>query len=1432
MSKDTLYREVLEKIFLPLAPSKEAAHEQTMNMLRIFTGDTSPLTYQNTKAHEMRRFHSVFFPGIGAPIESTDIVEPLFIEERRPFRGDIMIHQQDDDEDFWRLAVFPGKDREEVQRLVDDYRKKGIERRTKITDIIRNEYLYRVKSREYFKENVRSTCQDFIQTNGRQFKLNFQMGYITSRWSDRDEKYNYKIYFPTSNVTSVYFNDGSVPKPKLIKNMKDVENIIENINDNEIIDKFDRPDSQVSIIGVYGAIITMSICEGMIGSEKVEIPSFLAHRQKCIIWPSGENNMCFWQCLAISEKMEKNSGKPNYRRIERRVDELLEEFNIDKNNYRGATNEQIAEVERRMNIGIDIFSVSPDEEDKHMKELKLTIRRISPNKTNGARQIKLGEYEDHFYVIKKLDGAGGLLHKYICECGQSFTSLTNMYHHVRICSSEVKEVFSKWSSVYKPRENDLLKLLKKYKIDDLDHYFPYEITFDFEALIQTIQEKKGNTEYSQNQRPISVSVYSNVPDFQTSKCFIVDIEEYLKNPSDETKKLIKDMIDYMEQISEKSYELLRIKYERIINIIEGNNEKISQEEEDKKIDEEEKTQRYIEKKTNEKEMKILKKLKQIPVVGFNSGKYDLNLIKEWIIEELLKRTSELAATKKGKSYMSLSTEKLNFLDECFYLSAGTNLDGFIRAYQCSSNKAVFPYDWFDNINKLLSKVFPPYEAFYSNLKGKNITKEEYEASHMYWNEKNFQTFKEYLEYYNNQDVIPFLEAIEKQKEFYKCFNLDMFRDGISLPGLAEKIMYIISFEEFEESLKNRETPLESENTHYPNKSDILRKIQGYDRQDHLKHRECSISNTECLEILKEHHMRCHYCHKGLISKTWTLDRKDCSIGHQKNNCIACCLHCNKERSDKDYEEFYYQKRLKEYKKKKPLIQTIDDPEIFHKLKKNVVGGPSIIGHRYHKAGETYIQKSYFDGEKWNLGELGQKVKKIIGYDANALYLWCLGNSMPCGKLKLEKYDEKISKESIIEKIQSGEIFGFLECDIEIPKEKYNEFREMCPIFKNVVVPIEKEVIGETMYNLKKEEEGKEEGKDKKLICSMFGKEILIYTPLLKWYMFHGLIITKVYSFIHARPNKPFIKFMDAVAQARRNGDSGGSEIIAEMMKLIGNSSFGRSGMNKNKQNRIIYCLGDKKALKYTQKRLYRDGVPIGENTYEITMGKRTIRQNMPIQVASAVYQLAKLRMLEFFYDCIKKYVRDDCYQFCEMDTDSLYLAIAGETIEDIIKPEMREEYEKDKENWFGRTDTREHKNFDKRTPGLFKVEVSGVEFVGLSSKMYYVETDKQYREKAQADYVFIQKKKFDRNIDKNSPEVLKQGVKKFSAKGIGRNNVLSLEFYKRALFEDKVFEVENKGLRYIDGQMKKYEQKKRGLNYFYIKRRVDENRVNCHPLMI
>ena len=50
-------------------------------------------------------------------------------------------------------------------------------------------------------------------------------------------------------------------------------------------------------------------------------------------------------------------------------------------------------------------------------------------------------------------------------------------------------------------------------------------------------------------------------------------------------------------------------------------------------------------------------------------------------------------------------------------------------------------------------------------------------------------YADYVTYYNNADVIGFVEAVEKMIANEKNNRLDIFKDAISLPGLTQKYIF-------------------------------------------------------------------------------------------------------------------------------------------------------------------------------------------------------------------------------------------------------------------------------------------------------------------------------------------------------------------------------------------------------------------------------------------------------------------------------------------------------------------------------------------------------------------------------------------------------------------------------------------------------------------
>ena len=59
---------------------------------------------------------------------------------------------------------------------------------------------------------------------------------------------------------------------------------------------------------------------------------------------------------------------------------------------------------------------------------------------------------------------------------------------------------------------------------------------------------------------------------------------------------------------------------------------------------------------------------------------------------------------------------------------------------------------------------------------------------------------------------------------------------------------------------------------------------------------------------------------------------------------------------------------------------------------------------------------------------------------------------------------------------------------------------------------------------------------KRLLGVMKAKKILLYTPLIEWYLQHSLRLTAVHQLIEYEPGMPFSWFPEEVANARREAD--------------------------------------------------------------------------------------------------------------------------------------------------------------------------------------------------------------------------------------------------------------------------------------------------------
>ena len=473
-------------------------------------------------------------------------------------------------------------------------------------------------------------------------------------------------------------------------------------------------------------------------------------------------------------------------------------------------------------------------------------------------------------------------------------------------------------------------------------------------------------------------------------------------------------------------------------------------------------------------------------------------------------------------------------------------------------------------------------------------------------------------------------------------------------------------------------------------------------------------------------------------------------------------------------------------------------------------------NRQKRLQSTLLRHSYLESKGYKVESIWEcEYKKIRACDSSCKDYSILPNYT-------KSHPGSISTSKILTDVQSGEMFGMLEVDIHVPNEwkpgyekevsPYEYFKEMSPIF--CTTDINMNDIGEHMldhvssFNLPL-------GNRRLLVGGMKARKILLATPLLKWYLDEGLEVTRIYQTVEFNSLSCFSSFVEEVSAARRLGDiSENMQPFGETMKLIGNSSFGSCIMNRELHNRIVYTDNEYKARLLASDSKFRKMSELND-VFEVEMEPLKVELNLPLYLGYFILQYAKKRMLEFAYQFLKRNLKQDTYMYLSMDTDSAYYALSTVDLRSAIKTqELVNEYDRkiyhscndapycaSIENWFPRKCCPTHRKYDRRTPGLFKLEAVGHSMISLCSKTYVLQSDNESY--------------------------------KFSCKGLNKRSVKDpFKMYSDVLCDQINRGAVNRGVRLRGNILHTYKQERKGLSYFYCKRKVLHDGVSTIPLDI
>ena len=546
-----------------------------------------------------------------------------------------------------------------------------------------------------------------------------------------------------------------------------------------------------------------------------------------------------------------------------------------------------------------------------------------------------------------------------------------------------------------------------------------------------------------------------------------------------------------------------------------------------------------------------------------------------------------------------------------FLGGSTSLDSFLKAYKTKETKFFFSDERFDCPEKMNNKELPPYESFFSilcnsnplekdyndfqNLVNSGLTTEQsvanlrmdripptgaenYSYLQSVWENNNMQCFSDFLNRYNNNDVVPTLEAMQNMIEFYHNKGIVMLKLGCTLPKLTNICLHKWTDSKFYPFTESDKDMLEKiredmvggpsfvftrkavvDETFIRKSSNLCKSIVGIDASQLYPYSMCQPMPTglytrwEYDSETKRFTARQNKSHsfENTVLSYFQQSRPDCrnesnvtTDRQKKKDCFSVdgiCYHCNAV--------FGAMCCYFHYCPCQEARPSLAHNEIMKGIRKK----------EQDQTRKEYIpQKAYnfievWECERWSLYKTDAPVKSY------------LRANFP--------YKRPLSEEQLLQGTIDWRLFGYVQCDIEVHEHLRDYFSSFPPIFKNNIVS--RNDIGDLMKEYA-EKEGIMPRPRRMLISSFILTNGNIITPLFLFYLKLGLVCKKVHRFVQYTHRKCFNNFVQSAVDARRQGDENPkSSVVPETMKSLANCSYGYEIMDRSRHTVTKY-LNDEK----------------------------------------------------------------------------------------------------------------------------------------------------------------------------------------------------------------------------------------------------------------
>ena len=980
-------------------------------------------------------------------------------------------------------------------------------------------------------ESIAHAIEDIFYRQSNAFKMNLSFSFILQHRETGEYRYHY-----ASN------NNQLLRSPRLIRNQQDLENLLDHLASKDFPShlKDQRPNTKWVIERIVSLRIHLVMTTYPLGNPP-KLPDYIKNNRFIIGLEKDQNHnyrykdhLCFFHCLAIG-KFEKTRHNCNQKAKEL-FNQYCERFQVKPQDFKGVELTDFPQLEKFYEI--QLFAMVLKEDG--------TAKTLYLSQSSFPTKIYLNVFKNHLSLITDIQMYSK---QYICNrCEKVFSRVQKLKQHEPRCDGTVEYAFP--GGVYKNKLSIFEELEEMgVRVQEEDKYEKWFACFDFEAYqrdfregldqVEEIEREEG-TSWNKVHVPVSFSVGCNLEGVKTKHVSSKDPEEL-------TAKLVGTLFEMADKKYRAAVERFEYIFEQINFFMQMERNNLSEMNGDMAVS----VADFLDNAGDDdsemdenggltsKHMKSLENLygkfegycKELAMFGFNSAGYDIKLIKKYLFKELCEHGQQPSFTvKKSGKYPCIKTEYFKFMDILQFLAPGYNLKSFFKAFGVSEQKGFFPYDYFTHADQLDETTLPPYETFYSTIKGCNVLEEEHTAFQKLidqgkseqealqilhltskpktgpenyqwlqelWTENQWSTFADFLQWYNDLDVTPMLQAIENMNDFYKNIRIDFIHQAISLPGVAMRVCFNSITDPSAEfhlfNSKNKEIyQLFKENIvggpsiifnryheagktfirNNPNKP--CQKITGYDanalylwaigqnfpagyplirRQEKYFMREFPQFATGCRDWID-----------------WLIHERNIVIqsafhgGERKIGSYRVDGFCSELDTVFEFFGDYWHAHPDQFPDENALHPTIKDKD------GNPLTVKDIRARDQHRVQD--------------LRDKGYNVEIMWEKDWQALL-----TQRPEIKTYLAQhrtfthFKKYLSQDQIIKYIQDGHLFGFVECDIEVPDHLKEYFSEMTPIFKNTEVSLKD--IGEFMQEYAKQHNIKDVPR-RLLIGSYFG----------------------------------------------------------------------------------------------------------------------------------------------------------------------------------------------------------------------------------------------------------------------------------------------------------------------------------------------------------